>query len=74
MLYLHYDYSIVLGIETMSITTQSQSYAQVVHRDLKPANIMYANTSRTPESIRVMDFGFAKMVLKIDHVLLIDIF
>ncbi|CAI4230235.1 unnamed protein product [Auanema sp. JU1783] len=33
---------------------------QVAHRDLKPANIMYASTSGDPESLRLIDFGFAK--------------
>ncbi|KAK3744812.1 hypothetical protein QZH41_008982, partial [Actinostola sp. cb2023] len=34
----------------------------VVHRDLKPSNIMYADNSGTPESLRIVDFGFAKQM------------
>lgn len=34
----------------------------VVHRDLKPSNILYADTSGTPESLRIADFGFAKQL------------
>jgi ribosomal protein S6 kinase alpha-1/2/3/6 len=34
----------------------------VVHRDLKPSNILYADNSERPESIRIIDFGFAKQV------------
>lgn len=33
---------------------------QVAHRDLKPANIMYASSSAEGDSIRIIDFGFAK--------------
>jgi len=32
----------------------------IVHRDLQPRNIMYADESREPSSLRVVDFGFAK--------------
>lgn len=32
----------------------------VVHRDLKPSNILYADMSDKPESLRIIDFGFAK--------------
>lgn len=34
----------------------------VVHRDLKPSNILYADNSEKPESIRIIDFGFAKQL------------
>ena len=34
----------------------------VVHRDLKPSNILYADDSGRPESIRIIDFGFAKQL------------
>uniref|UniRef100_A0A0R3RFI3 Ribosomal protein S6 kinase n=1 Tax=Elaeophora elaphi TaxID=1147741 RepID=A0A0R3RFI3_9BILA len=35
---------------------------QVVHRDLKPSNIMYASQTADPDSIRIIDFGFAKQL------------
>ncbi|VIO95591.1 ribosomal protein S6 kinase alpha 3, putative [Brugia malayi] len=35
---------------------------QVVHRDLKPSNIMYASKTADPDSIRIIDFGFAKQL------------
>ncbi|KHN71529.1 Ribosomal protein S6 kinase 2 alpha, partial [Toxocara canis] len=34
----------------------------VVHRDLKPSNVMYASTKADPDSIRIIDFGFAKQL------------
>uniref|UniRef100_A0A158P5R1 Protein kinase domain-containing protein n=1 Tax=Angiostrongylus cantonensis TaxID=6313 RepID=A0A158P5R1_ANGCA len=33
---------------------------QVAHRDLKPSNIMYASSSGESDSLRIIDFGFAK--------------
>ncbi|EYC24672.1 hypothetical protein Y032_0013g2044 [Ancylostoma ceylanicum] len=33
---------------------------QVAHRDLKPSNIMYASSSGEADSLRIIDFGFAK--------------
>lgn len=35
---------------------------QVVHRDLKPSNIMYADDSGAPDTLRLVDFGFAKQL------------
>lgn len=35
---------------------------QVVHRDLKPSNVMYATTRADIDSIRIIDFGFAKQL------------
>ncbi|XP_071444255.1 ribosomal protein S6 kinase alpha-2 isoform X2 [Hetaerina americana] len=34
----------------------------VVHRDLKPSNVLYADGSGEPESLRLVDFGFAKQL------------
>lgn len=34
----------------------------VVHRDLKPSNILYADNGDRPESLRIIDFGFAKQL------------
>uniref|UniRef100_A0A0N4ZPR0 non-specific serine/threonine protein kinase n=1 Tax=Parastrongyloides trichosuri TaxID=131310 RepID=A0A0N4ZPR0_PARTI len=42
---------------------------QVAHRDLKPSNILYASNDMDSDSIRVIDFGFAKQ-LRADNGLL----
>jgi p90 ribosomal S6 kinase len=34
----------------------------VVHRDLKPSNILFAENTDRPESLRIIDFGFAKQL------------
>ena len=34
----------------------------MVHRDLKPANILYRDASGDPDSLRIIDFGFAKQL------------
>ncbi|NP_001296628.1 ribosomal protein S6 kinase 2 beta [Hydra vulgaris] len=34
----------------------------VVHRDLQPSNILFADELRNPDSIRIVDFGFAKQM------------
>ena len=36
--------------------------SQVVHRDLQPSNILFADEFRQPDSIRIVDFGFAKQM------------
>uniref|UniRef100_A0A0K0ETV1 Ribosomal protein S6 kinase n=1 Tax=Strongyloides venezuelensis TaxID=75913 RepID=A0A0K0ETV1_STRVS len=42
---------------------------QIAHRDLKPSNILFASEDMNPESIRIIDFGFAKQ-LRADNGLL----
>lgn len=34
----------------------------VVHRDLQPSNIMFADETCAPETLRILDFGFAKQL------------
>lgn len=49
----------------LQVVTKTVEYLHsngVVHRDLKPSNILYADTSGSPESLRICDFGFAKQL------------
>lgn len=52
--------SVLSSMELTCVCTLLLS--QVVHRDLKPSNIMYADNSGSPESLRIVDFGFAKQL------------
>lgn len=45
-----------------AIVSQGHSTMQVVHRDLKPSNVMYVDSSSSPASLRIIDFGFAKQL------------
>jgi ribosomal protein S6 kinase alpha-1/2/3/6 len=50
----------------LKVLTQTVDYLHrngVVHRDLKPSNILYVDPSNEkPESLRIIDFGFAKQL------------
>ncbi|CAG7837370.1 unnamed protein product [Allacma fusca] len=51
--------------DVMAVLAETIAYLHrngVVHRDLQPANIVYADTSRKPDSLRLCDFGFAKQL------------
>uniref|UniRef100_A0A0R3W2M0 Protein kinase domain-containing protein n=1 Tax=Taenia asiatica TaxID=60517 RepID=A0A0R3W2M0_TAEAS len=49
-------------MEVLARTLDTLHKQMVVHRDLKPSNILYADSTCTPESIRICDFGFAKQL------------
>ncbi|VDM32545.1 unnamed protein product [Hydatigera taeniaeformis] len=49
-------------LEVLARTLDILHRQMVVHRDLKPSNILYADSTCTPESIRICDFGFAKQL------------
>ena len=54
-----------LTITSFTIIIYSVAYLHsnnVAHRDLKPSNILYADESGDPNTIRIVDFGFAKQV------------
>lgn len=49
----------------MEIVAKSVDYLHqqgVVHRDLQPSNILFADSTRRPDTIRIVDFGFAKQI------------
>lgn len=49
----------------MDVLTKTIDYLHqqgVVHRDLQPSNILFATENCSPESIRIIDFGFAKQM------------
>jgi len=41
---------------------QSAHDAGMIHRDLKPSNLMVINSDSPKESVKVMDFGLAKLI------------
>ncbi|KFD68571.1 hypothetical protein M514_00300 [Trichuris suis] len=38
------------------------SHGVIPHKDLKPSNVLYLDSSNAPESLRIIDFGFAKQL------------
>ncbi|VDD82125.1 unnamed protein product, partial [Mesocestoides corti] len=49
-------------LEVLARTIDTLHKQLVVHRDLKPSNILYADSTGSPESICICDFGFAKQL------------
>ena len=58
-----------MAYDTIHSFIHSFLSVQVVHRDLKPSNILYADETGNPDSLRIVDFGFAKQ-LRADNGLL----
>jgi len=56
-------------LQTIARTVHHLHTSGVVHRDLKPSNILYADSSGSPQTLRICDFGFAKQ-LRADNGLL----
>jgi serine/threonine protein kinase len=52
---------ISFGRQIASALSEAHSLG-IVHRDLKPANILITDRSRTPDLVKVLDFGIAKLI------------
>ena len=49
-------------MKTITSTVAYLHQNDVAHRDLKPSNILYADESGDPNTVRIVDFGFAKQL------------
>lgn len=50
---------------TMEVLVKTINYLHqqgVVHRDLQPSNVLFADSNKSPESIRIVDFSYAKQM------------
>ncbi|HEX4461901.1 MAG TPA: serine/threonine-protein kinase [Polyangia bacterium] len=56
---------ISIGRQIASALSEAHSLG-IVHRDLKPANILVTDRSRTPDLVKVLDFGIAKILVATD--------
>ncbi len=56
---------ISVGRQIASALSEAHSLG-IVHRDLKPANILVTDRSRTPDLVKVLDFGIAKILVATD--------
>jgi tRNA A-37 threonylcarbamoyl transferase component Bud32 len=57
---------ISIGRQIASALSEAHSLG-IVHRDLKPANILVTDRSRTPDLVKVLDFGIAKILVATDE-------
>ncbi|MHA7632806.1 serine/threonine-protein kinase [Corallococcus sp. M7] len=54
--------SVVWVMDQMLAALGAAHRAGVVHRDLKPANVFIAESPQTPASVKLVDFGIAKLL------------
>ncbi|MBZ4373944.1 serine/threonine-protein kinase [Corallococcus sp. AS-1-6] len=64
--------SVVWVMDQMLAALGAAHRAGVVHRDLKPANVFIAETPQTPASVKLVDFGIAKLLESHDTPLTAD--
>ncbi|CAN5549235.1 hypothetical protein BH10CYA1_BH10CYA1_24870 [soil metagenome] len=70
LLQKHGPMSVERSIKLISLVMNALAHAhsnQVVHRDLKPSNIMVVNVGTAEESIKLLDFGIAKIEQASEH-------
>ncbi|AFE09871.1 serine/threonine protein kinase [Corallococcus coralloides DSM 2259] len=64
--------SVIWVMDQMLAALGAAHRAGVVHRDLKPANVFVVEAPETPISIRLVDFGIAKLMESRDNPLTAD--
>jgi len=52
-----------VGIARQMVSALADTHAEgIIHRDLKPANVFLVQHRRTPDFVKLLDFGIAKLV------------
>ncbi|RKI41308.1 serine/threonine protein kinase, partial [Corallococcus sp. AB049A] len=64
--------SVVWVMDQMLAALEAAHQAGVVHRDLKPANVFIAETAKASASVKLVDFGIAKLLESHDTPLTAD--
>ncbi|CAM4381951.1 protein kinase [Corallococcus exiguus] len=64
--------SVVWVMDQMLAALEAAHRAGVVHRDLKPANVFVVETAQAPASVKLVDFGIAKLLESHDTPLTAD--
>ncbi|WP_158627254.1 serine/threonine-protein kinase [Corallococcus sp. AB045] len=64
--------SVVWVMDQMLAALEAAHRAGVVHRDLKPANVFIVETAQAPASVKLVDFGIAKLLESHDTPLTAD--